>query len=187
MLLTPVLTHIPLKGRRPRAQAAAGQHRAHALDRHTALHAGPSHSTVRNLHPVQPGCTSGGVSYRGHDGKRVRFFLPEPRELETAGRPISRGHHSASKAECVPDWPAGGCAQAGALYANGKPSRSTASRKEGHHPRQKSAGSWARLTFACQVSRLSEKTSEGLITATFRERRWGQEWGDLPSNALSES
>lgn len=51
MLLTPVLTHIPLKGRRPHAQAATEQHRAHALDRHTALHAGPSRSTVRNLHP----------------------------------------------------------------------------------------------------------------------------------------
>lgn len=116
MLLTPVLTHIPLKGRRPHAQAATGQHRAHALDRHTPCTRAPPAARLETCTPVQPGCTSGGVSYRGHDGKRVRFFLPEPRELETASGPISRGHHSASKPECVPEWPAGSCAQAGAVY-----------------------------------------------------------------------
>lgn len=75
----------------------------------------------------------------------------------------------------------------GSLYANRKQSQSSASRKEGRHPQTESAGSCARLTFAYQASRLSKKTFEDLIMATFRERRWGQEWGDLPSHILSES
>lgn len=35
------------------------------------------------------GARPGGVSYRDTMANSVRFFLPEPRELETAGRPIS--------------------------------------------------------------------------------------------------
>lgn len=33
----------------------------------------------------------------------------------------------------------------------------------------------------------SKKTFEDLIAASFRERRWGQEWGDLPPHVLSKS
>lgn len=95
-------THAPLKGRRARAQAAAGQRRARALDKHTALHTGPSRRTVRNLHPCPARVHFGGVSYRGAlSGPRRQTrealypgAVYDSRELETAGGPISRGLHS---------------------------------------------------------------------------------------------
>lgn len=52
--------------------------------------------------PVQPGCTSGGVSYRGTLSRprwQTREVLSpgavyDSKELETVGGPISWGHHS---------------------------------------------------------------------------------------------
>ena len=83
-------------------KATTRQHRAHALDKHTALHAGPSRRTVRHLHPCPARVHFGGVSYRGALSRPRRQThealypgaIYDSRELETAGRPISRGLHS---------------------------------------------------------------------------------------------
>lgn len=187
MLLTPVLTHVPLKGRRARAQAAAGQRRARALNKHTALHAGPSRRTVRNLCPCPARVHFRGCILQGNS-QHCPGAVYDSRELETAGGPISRGLHSTQETGVCPRV-AGRRLRTGRgfLCADRKPSQSPASSKGGRHRPGRSPPPPVHDMLACQASRLSKKTFEDLIAAAFRERRWGQEWGDLPSHVLSKS
>lgn len=156
----------------------------------------PPAAQLETCAPVQPGCTSGGVSYRGtlsRPRRQTREALCpgavyDSPELETAGGPISRGLHSTQETGVCPRV-AGRRLRTGRgfLCADRKPSQSPASSKGGRHRPGRSPPSPVHDMLACQASRLSKKTFEDLIVAAFRERRCGQEWGDLPSHVLSKS
>ena len=84
----------------------------------------PPATQLETCTPVQPGCTSGvyptGELSAGHDGKRMRLFIPAPFTTAENWRQLADPSPGAStqrsKLECVPEWPAGSCTQAEAFY-----------------------------------------------------------------------